>query len=349
MFEQIMRTGKLVLLLVLIGMFTACNPAQPAGTLSPTATEKAPGPAALEPTFTQPPGASAELLPTPTPSSDPVNVEPVVETVLPAATATALPSPTPRATLAADDWQTLPVTPVISQATVAIFQLGLELGRDPHAFSKIGDCQNVSSYFLSPFAYPNAYRLGPYTSLQETIDWFQETGSFTRESLAVKGGYNVAAVLSPLRADPKSCQPGENPLACEIRVHNPSFAIISMETWWSGQPEAYEKYMRQLLDYTISQGVVPILATKADNLEGENQINKALAKLAWEYDIPLWNFWASVQDMNNKGLTSDGFHLTLGNYFYDDPINTATGWSRRNLTALQALDAVRRGVNPPAP
>jgi hypothetical protein len=260
-----------------------------------------------------------------------------------------LPTPTPRPTLTADAWAEYPIIPSVSQAAIEIYLKGLELGRDPHAFSKIGDCQNVSSYFLSPFAYPSAYRLGPYTSLQETIGWFQETESFTRESLAVKGGFNVAAVLSPLRADPKACEPGESPLVCEIRLHNPSFAIISMETWWSGQPDAYEKYMRQLLDYTISQGVVPILATKADNLEGENQINKALAQLAWEYDIPLWNFWASVQNIPGQGLTDDGFHLTLGTYFYDDPINSATGWSLRNLTALQALDAVRQGVTQTAP
>lgn len=247
-----------------------------------------------------------------------------------------------RTPLAPDAWKELPVIPRISHRTIEIYQAGLAMGRDPHRFSKIGDCQNVSSYFLSPFEFSSAYRLGEYQSLQETIDWFH--GSFTRDSLAVKGGFNVAAVLSPLRADPKQCEKGESPAACELRVHNPSMAIISMETWWSGKPENYEKYMRQLLDYLISQGVVPILATKADNLEGEHQINRTLGQLAWEYDIPLWNFWASVQDLPDRGLTEDGFHLTLGDYFYDNLQTTRTGWSRRNLTALQALDAVRRGV-----
>ena len=251
-----------------------------------------------------------------------------------------LPTHTP---LALEAWKELPVVPRVSQRAIQIYQAGLEMGRDPHRFSKIGDCQNVSSYFLSPFEFPSAYHLGEYEYLQEAIDWF--TGSFTRESLAVKGGFNVAAVLSPLRADPKQCEEGESPAACELRVHNPSFAIISMETWWSGKPENYEKYMRQLIEFLIRQGVVPILATKADNLEGEHQINRTLGQLAWEYDIPLWNFWASVQTLPDKGLTEDGFHLTLGDYFYDDPQTTQTGWSKRNLTALQALDAVWRGVS----
>lgn len=253
--------------------------------------------------------------------------------------------PPTRTPLALDAWQELPVVPWVSQRTVQIYQAGVQMGRDPHRFSKIGDCQNVSSYFLSPFEFSSVYRLGEYEYLQEAIDWF--AGSFTRDSLAVKGGFNVAAVLSPLRADPKQCEQGESPVACELRVHNPNFAIISMETWWSGKPENYEKYMRQLIEYLISQGVVPILATKADNLEGEHQINRTLGQLAWEYDIPLWNFWSAVQELPDKGLTEDGFHLTLGDYFYDDPQSTQTGWSKRNITALQALEAVWRGVSSP--
>ena len=333
------RFVRFILILLLIGSIAACTGAPATETASPEAAAAQPATATVASTITEAPEASSTSTEVPT-APPPTAAEAVtVQETTPT-------SPTPRATPGEDAWTALPVIPTISQASIEIYQRGLELGRDPHAFSKIGDCQNVSSYFLSPFAYSSAYNLGPYASLKETIDWYQQTGSFTRESLAVKGGFNVAAVLSPLRADPEACLSGESPLACELRVHNPSVAIISMETWWSGQPDAYEKYMRQLLDYTISQGVVPILATKADNLEGENQINKALARLAWEYDIPLWNFWASVQGLPDKGLTSDGFHLTLGNYDYDDPVSTATGWSMRNLTALQALDAVRLGVTP---
>jgi hypothetical protein len=334
------RLSRLITLVFLIAAISACKttPAEQSPTVELPSNQSA----------TLAPEASASVPPVPDPTepAHPVPTQTRLPTEAIAVLNTATASPTTRPTPEEDDWAELPVIPMVSQRAIEIYQLGISLGRNPHAFSKIGDCQNVSSYFLSPFAYSSAYRLGPNENLQATIDWYQETESFTRESLAVKGGFNVAAVLSPLRADSEICHSGESPLACELRLHNPSVAIISMETWWSGQPDAYEKYMRQLLDYTISQGVVPILATKADNLEGENQINKVLARLAWEYDIPLWNFWASVQALPNKGLTEDGFHLTLGDYFYDDPTGTATGWSMRNLTALQALDAVRLGVAP---
>jgi hypothetical protein len=257
-------------------------------------------------------------------------------------------SPTP---LPPDYWMSLPIIPTISQNARRIYEQGIEIGNDPHAFSKIGDCQSISTYFLSYFDMPGLYNLGKYASLQDTIEWY--SGSFSRDSLAVKGGFNAAAVLSPLRADPKQCNPNETPIACEFRLHHPSIAIISLEEWWAGHPENYETYMRQIIEYAIQQSVLPIIATKADNLEGNNLINQTIAKLALEYDIPLWNFWLAVQPLPNHGLIAenssgeaDMFHLTHseGYYFYNDLTATQSGWSIRNLTALQALDAVRRGL-----
>ena len=257
------------------------------------------------------------------------------------------PSPTQ-----ADFWMSMPVVPTVSQTVRDIYAKGIKLGRDPHAFSKIGDCQSISTYFLSYFDREGFYDLGSYSSLKETIDWF--AGSFSRDSLAVKGGFNAAAILSPLRADPKQCEPDENPIVCEFRLHNPSIALISLEEWWAGHPENYEAYMRQILEYTIQQGVVPIIATKADNLEGNQLINQTIARLAMEYDVPLWNFWRAVQSLPNHGLIqydssgeTDMFHLThsRGYYYYNDPNTAQSGWSTRNLTALQALDAVRRGLS----
>ncbi|MFZ0532862.1 MAG: hypothetical protein WAM09_06745 [Anaerolineales bacterium] len=246
----------------------------------------------------------------------------------------------------------MPIIPTVSETARMIYKHGLEMGNDPHAFSKIGDCQSISTYFLSYFDLAGYYNLGAFTSLQETIDWF--SGSFSRDSLAVKGGFNAAAVLSPLRADPKQCNVNESPIACEFRLHHPSIAIISLEEWWAGHPENYETYMRQIIEYAIDQGVVPIIATKADNLEGNNLINQTIANLAMEYDIPLWNFWSAVQSLPNHGLIAvdssgeaDMFHLTHseGYYYYNDPTATRSGWSVRNLTALQSLDTVRRGLS----
>jgi len=257
-----------------------------------------------------------------------------------------LPTATPKPPLEKDAWMQMPVVPLtISESMREVYQRGIASGNDPTRFSIIGDCQNVSSYFLSTFDKSGDYSLGSeYEYLQPTIDHYQ--GSFSRVSLAVKGGFNAAAVLSPLRADPKSCNPNESPLDCELRTWRPSVVFVSMETWWSDKPaEEYDKYMRKVLDRIIEFGAVPIIATKADNLEGDNSINATVAQIAYEYEIPMWNFWAAVQPLPDQGLSDDRFHLTFARNFFDDEKRMLNAWPWRNLTALQSLDAVHKALN----
>ena len=279
------------------------------------------------------------------PTMTPVIVE---DTLLPASpTATLAPIGTPeqKEPLPEEAWMKMPAVPTgISNRARLIYEYGLSLGNDPTHFSIIGDCQNVSSYFLSVFDKPGEFSLGTeYSYLQPTIDYYQ--GSFSRKSLAVKGGFNAAAVLSPFRADPKSCNPNESPLDCELRTWKPSIVFVSMETWWSEKPAAeYDKYMRKVLDRIIATGALPIIATKADNLEGNNAINATIAQIAYDYEIPLWNFWAAVQPLPHHGLSPDGFHLTFARNFFDDPKRMKTAWPWRNLTALQTLDVVHNAL-----
>lgn len=270
---------------------------------------------------------------------------PATEAVLSAVTESSplLSTATSKPPLAEDAWMNMPAVPDgVSVSMHDVYERGLLLGNDPTHFSIIGDCQNVSSYFLSTFEKPGSYSLGTdYAYLQPTIDYYH--GSFSRVSVAVKGGFNAAAVISPLRSDPKTCNPNESPLDCELRLWKPSVVIVSMETWWSHKPaQEYEKYMRKVLDRILETGAVPIIATKADNLEGDNSINATVAKLAYEYDIPMWNFWAAVQPLPDHGLSDDGFHLTFARNFFDDPARMESAWPWRNLTALQTLDVVRK-------
>ena len=234
------------------------------------------------------------------------------------------------------DWRNWPIVPAATAHALQIYQQGLAMGVDPHAFSKVGDCQSITEALLGKYDQPGRYQLSAgQQSLQETIAQF--AGSFNRDGQAVKGGFNAAAVLSPMWADPDYCQAGENPLECEIRIHKPSFVIISLEVWWQGRtPDRYVQYMRQIIDYTIAHGAVPILSTKADNVEGDNSINLANATLAYQYDLPLWNFWRAAQALPYHGLDpvrNDGFHLSMD-----------YGWPARSLTALESLDSVWRGV-----
>ncbi|HSG45205.1 MAG TPA: hypothetical protein VLA72_18830 [Anaerolineales bacterium] len=275
---------------------------------------------------------------TPRPSQ-PMTDQPA-EIIIPSLTApaTTLPSSSmPKPPLEKNAWMDLPVIPAnVYDSMREVYELRLAMSNDPKRFSVIGDCQNASSYFLSTFDKPGDFRLGEYAVLQPTVEYYQ--GSFSRTSLAVKGGFNAAAVLSPLRADPKSCNKGESPLDCELRIWKPSVVFVSMETWWYKKPEQeYDKYMRKVIERLLEAGVVPIIATKADNLEGDHSINATIAQIAYDYEIPLWNFWAAVQPLPDQGLTPNGFYLTFARNFFDDPARMERAWPWRNLTTLQAL------------
>lgn len=253
----------------------------------------------------------------------------------------------PTSTLAMTDWKSQPIIPAVSAEMVAVYQRGIASGRDPNRFSKIGDCQNITTYFLAEFDNPYEYSLGStYASLQPTIDHF--AGSWSRASIAVHGGMNVAAVQSPfwdITPRPAECHSGESPLVCEIRVYNPSIVIISMEESWSGDIVKYDQYMRMIVKYVLSQDVVPILATRAEPSTPAISINATVARIAYDYHLPLWNFWAAANPLPDNGLTADGFHLTWAAPYFDDPQRMLHGWPWRNLTALQAIDAVWRGIS----
>ena len=104
--------------------------------------------------------------------------------------------------------------------------------------------------------------------------------------------------------------------------------------WKNSSAEAYEKYLRQVVDYSIERGVVPILSAKIDNVEGDHSINKVTAAVAHDYDLPYWNLWLAADNLPNHGLDSD-----RGNIYF-----SVDAQYLREISGLRALDAVWRGV-----
>ena len=230
-----------------------------------------------------------------------------------------------------EDWQQWPVVPEVTETAREIYKMGLAIGNNPRAFSKVGDCQNLETVFLWKYdhldIYQFDYKLDDYL---DTIENFQ--GYFDRDGFSAKYGFTAASPLTQFEADPEYCLPEETPLECELRISRPTFVLISLEFPFNGRSaELYEKYLRQIIEYAMSQGSVPILATKADNVEGDHSINLTVAKLAYEYDLPLWNWWAAAQPLGNKGIDpyrdgSLGFHIS------------EQAWEERSRTFLMVLD-----------
>jgi hypothetical protein len=230
------------------------------------------------------------------------------------------------------------VVPVISDHARQIYLLGETLGNDPHAFSVFGDCQSEPDVFLGIYE-TDAHAIASLPqSLKETVAWF--SGSFNRLSPTVRGGTTAGALLwDGWTQDEFTCTIYDTPLNCELRIHKPSFVIIHVGTHYENRNEIY---MRTILDQLIAKGVVPILASKADDRELDEHVNTQYAQLAVEYNIPFWNFWAAVDGLLNRGLYTRPDATYQGDLYLTDEAAAL-----QRISALQVLDIVHRAVSSP--
>lgn len=240
----------------------------------------------------------------------------------------------------------MPIIPTgVSPKMCQVYKLGQMLKNNTHAFSKVGDCQSTLPNFLG-YIEQGKYNLGEYQDLLPVIDYF--AGSFGRSSLATKNGLTASGVTTALWNDWKDCGTSETPLDCEYRIHRPSFAFISLGTNDANGLVPFETTLRRVINTTIGHGVVPILVTKADNAEGDNSINATIVRLAYEYEIPLWNFWLAVQPLFDHGLRSPE-HLTEGENIstadFSKPWYMKFAFNVRNLNALQVLNVMMQACD----
>ena len=252
----------------------------------------------------------------------------------------ALPSPRPSLTpdpsipsLDLDAWKDQPVIPTVDPSISAIYEYGQRLGNDPNAFSIFGDCQTRPEEFFGVFETDEAVvaRLSP--ELQEAVDNFR--GSFTRESSTSQDGTTPGSLLwTQWHRGEYGCSFAETPVECELRVHRPSFVIIQVGTHFESRNT---EYLREIILQLMDEGVVPILATKADNREKDERINRDMWMLASEYDLPLWNFWAAVSDLPNRGLYTRSDRPLQGDIYLTEP-----ALEIHRMTGLEALNVVWR-------
>lgn len=234
----------------------------------------------------------------------------------------------------------------VRQHLLNIYAHGQEIGRNPHAFAKVGDSTVENDHFLSHFDEP-LYHLGEYAYLQRVIDHY--AGSFNRDSAAVRIGLHAWTMFDPLWADKIQCEANEAPLACELRLHNPAIVLIRIGSNDVGIPAAYEQSLREVVEYCLDEGVIPVLGTKADRNDGpENINNEIMRRLAADYQIPLWEYDLVAATLPGRGLDEDGIHMnTYYSHDYTDPVAFQKGHATHNLTALIVLDLLTQIVNAP--
>ena len=233
----------------------------------------------------------------------------------------------------------------------AIYERGQTLGRDPRAFSKLGDSLIATKHFLRVFdgRDPNLgdYNLGEYAYLQDTINYF--AGSFHRYGKAVRLGMNTRMVFDPKWADEKACGGGVNLLDCEIWAHNPSFMFVQLGTNDHYSLALFQENYERIVEYLIYQGIVPILFTKADRFADPlNQNNTIIREIAVTYHAPLIDMDRLAETLPNRGLKDDNIHLNAPDrYDYTRPETFQHGTAIHSLAALIMLDHLRSMVTSP--
>jgi hypothetical protein len=270
-----------------------------------------------------------------TPTLSPNIIEVSTPTPFFTLTPTALPTTsftsTPDTRLTPHYWREWDSVPKLSQTAKKILNLAIENQKlDLHTFSKVGDCQMTSGTFLG------GYANGKYPipeDFEETVFWF--SSSMTSESVTAEKGLGVSSVLNPmfgLSAGYNQCLRNETPLDCELRTRRPVIILIGMGTNWIPNAEnSFEKYLRRIVDTVLETGALPILATKADNVEENWKINEVIAQVAYDYDLPLVNVWRSVQDLPGRGIERKVYL-------------TPDGWMRRNYVWLATLENIRKEI-----
>lgn len=233
--------------------------------------------------------------------------------------------------------------PDVQQHIREIYARGQERGNQPNVFTKVGDSIIEHPHFMGRFDEANAYKLGDYAYLQSVIDYFR--GSFGTPSMAVRRGLHSWSVMDPAWADKSYCQPNESVIACEFRRSQASVVFIKLGSNDVGLPDRFDENMREMVEFSINSGVIPVLETKADRHEGSDINNTIIRQVASDYHIPLWDFDRVAQTIPGKGLEVDGVHLTTY-YAYDYTSATAfqRGHGVHNLTGLMVLDRIWRIV-----
>ncbi|MBA3875306.1 MAG: hypothetical protein H0X30_39790, partial [Anaerolineae bacterium] len=201
----------------------------------------------------------------------------------------------------------VPIIPAISDTMVKVFQQGQQLGNFNNVITKVGDSLVADVQYLTPMS--NSRReLGPYDYLTDTVKYYGASMSMATDSVAARLGMSTYGIFDPFWADKTKCKPAEVPLDCEYRIKKPSIAFIMFgpNDVRSMTEDKYAGQMRQIIEDSLKQGVIPVISTFSAHPDEEYfwqsiNFNLQLVSLAQEYQIPLINLWSAARVLPEYG------------------------------------------------
>ena len=130
--------------------------------------------------------------------------------------------------------------------------------------------------------------------------------------------------------------------------NNPIIIFVRLGSNDAGAPSGYRYNMKQVVETSIANGVIPVLVTKADRFEGPDNINNnILRELAAEFNVPLLEFDIIAETLPNRGLKANDVHMEelIGPHDFTLPETMQSGHAIHDLIALMMLDAIWQETN----
>ncbi|HEY3290793.1 MAG TPA: SGNH/GDSL hydrolase family protein [Anaerolineae bacterium] len=240
--------------------------------------------------------------------------------------------------------------PVLSSYARQLLSRSYAAGHDPHLFTIAGDSNSNPIRYLNRVV-SGEFDLGKHPELAKAASYFGV--SFKHFSMATGGGFRAADMADRTRvAGIDLCHSDEGLYACELRTSNASIVFIQLGTGDKFTWREYENNYRAMLDYAIANNVLPVLVTKADDIESiqggasYGYINGVIRKLAVEYQLPLVDLYAATRDLPvipnpalpTRPFTRYGLQDEWGYYFHLNDI----GQDRHILVTLQTLAVIQQ-------
>jgi len=195
---------------------------------------------------------------------------------------------------------------ILPPKTQPYYEFSLYYGNLPTHFSVVGDSHSATNLFIAPI--PQFHGVGSY-----------DPDQYSRKSLAASNGWDGNQLLDENLSLKPLCGEYETPIDCELRINKPVIAFVMFGTNCVVSDvcstKDFENNLYSVIQVITSHGVIPILTTLPDNLRGDYyhkniDFNKVIRNMAFDFEIPLWDYWSQIHNMENYGLSSDLVHVT---------------------------------------
>jgi hypothetical protein len=242
----------------------------------------------------------------------------------------------------------LPSWIVTTPRAKTMLQQAAKAGRDPRMFTIAGDSNSTWQQNLGRVS-GGSFDLNAQPTLRGIVTRFDP--AFSRVSLAASGGLRAADMFLAEKRKPE-CLPNEPMFPCELRLSRASIVFIQLGTGDRFAWREFESNLRRMIEHTISSNALPVLVTKADEMENYSggaplgYINDTIRRLAAAYQLPLIDFYAATRGLPvklnpklpDRPFEQNGLRDEWGYYFH----LTEDGYAMRLLCTLQMLDVLTR-------